>query len=248
MIKRHLIPSLLASKYCKDHTEVLKNYKLEQQIELTEHLLNSLRLAEQYVKTKDNNYWEQLATGEKNLLIKYGKLLKPFIEKRFFQYFYFDMVITGFYSSEEFNSLPAEEQELNTNEIAQFFSLTKNGMNNDLTFLYLKSEPQIEIKDKTVISGIKTVEDFKTQAQELVNEAFTKKEQEKTNENKKDNNDDEHFDIQGLADFLKCSKVSIHKYKKAGLPFYRMGRKILFKKAEVLNFMKKQKNKRVIGG
>jgi hypothetical protein len=32
--------------------------------------------------------------------------------------------------------------------------------------------------------------------------------------------------------------VSIHAYKKKGLPFYRVGRKVLFKKSEVLEFMK----------
>jgi hypothetical protein len=49
---------------------------------------------------------------------------------------------------------------------------------------------------------------------------------------------DEHFNIAQCANFLKCSLVSIHKYKKQGLPYYKIGRKILFKKTEVLNFMK----------
>jgi excisionase family DNA binding protein len=49
--------------------------------------------------------------------------------------------------------------------------------------------------------------------------------------------DDEHFTISELAKFLGCSLVSVHNYKKKGLPFYRMGRKILFKKSEVLLFM-----------
>jgi excisionase family DNA binding protein len=52
------------------------------------------------------------------------------------------------------------------------------------------------------------------------------------------------FNISELADFLRCSKVSIHKYKKKGLPFYKIGRKILFKKSEVLNFMDSLKGKR----
>lgn len=50
--------------------------------------------------------------------------------------------------------------------------------------------------------------------------------------------EDETFDITGLAKYLKCSKVSIHAYKKKGLPFYRIGRKIVFNKQEVLDFMK----------
>jgi excisionase family DNA binding protein len=51
----------------------------------------------------------------------------------------------------------------------------------------------------------------------------------------------EHLTIKQLATFLNCSKMSIHNYKKMGMPFYRIGRKILFKKAEVLAFMRSLK-------
>lgn len=49
---------------------------------------------------------------------------------------------------------------------------------------------------------------------------------------------DEHLTIRQCAKFLNCSKVSIHSYKKKGLPFYKVGRKVLFRKSEVLEFMK----------
>lgn len=48
---------------------------------------------------------------------------------------------------------------------------------------------------------------------------------------------EEHFTIQECAKFLHCSVVSIHNYKKQGMPYYRIGRKVLFKKSEVLEFM-----------
>ena len=50
---------------------------------------------------------------------------------------------------------------------------------------------------------------------------------------------EETLNISQCASFLKCTKMSIHNYKKKGLPFYKMGRTILFKKNEVLDFMKK---------
>lgn len=53
----------------------------------------------------------------------------------------------------------------------------------------------------------------------------------------------EHLNIKQLAEFLSCSKMSVHNYKKMGMPFYRIGRKILFKKTEVLQFMKMLKDK-----
>jgi excisionase family DNA binding protein len=51
---------------------------------------------------------------------------------------------------------------------------------------------------------------------------------------------DNELNIAELAKFLRCSKVTIHKYKKAGLPYYKIGRKILFNKSEVLEFMRKK--------
>ena len=49
---------------------------------------------------------------------------------------------------------------------------------------------------------------------------------------------DQELSIEGLMAFLGCSKASVHNYKKRGMPFYRVGRKVLFKKEEVLAFMK----------
>lgn len=49
---------------------------------------------------------------------------------------------------------------------------------------------------------------------------------------------EQHFTIRECAEFLHCSVVSIHHYKKQGMPYYRTGRKVLFKKSEVLEFMK----------
>lgn len=91
-----------------------------------------------------------------------------------------------------------------------------------------------------------TIEEFITLTKGLINEALAEKgiAERQLTENVKGK--EEHYTIKELASFLHCSKVSIHNYKKIGLPFYRLGRKILFKKQEVLNFMKSLKSKRVI--
>lgn len=42
------------------------------------------------------------------------------------------------------------------------------------------------------------------------------------------------FSISGLAEYLDCSKATIHAYKRRGIfPYYQTGRTIYFKKAEV---------------
>lgn len=74
----------------------------------------------------------------------------------------------------------------------------------------------------------------------------TLEEREKTKNKEPDNASDEVLNIAELGKFLRCSKASIHNYKHLGLPFYRVGRKILFKKTEVLSFMKTLKGKNFI--
>jgi excisionase family DNA binding protein len=45
---------------------------------------------------------------------------------------------------------------------------------------------------------------------------------------------EERFTIAQLAEYLKCSKVTIHAYKNNGVfPFYKAGRTVFFKRSEV---------------
>lgn len=55
---------------------------------------------------------------------------------------------------------------------------------------------------------------------------------------------DEELTISQLADRLNCSKVTIHKYRKQGLPSYQIGRKVLFSWQEVLDFMGQKKKRK----
>lgn len=52
---------------------------------------------------------------------------------------------------------------------------------------------------------------------------------------------DEQFTIAELAAYLRCSKVTILAYRRQGLPFYKMGHKILFSKSDVLAFMSRKR-------
>lgn len=41
--------------------------------------------------------------------------------------------------------------------------------------------------------------------------------------------------VEEVAEYLEVSKVTIHTWKREGkLPFYRMGRRVYFKKSEIL--------------
>ena len=91
-----------------------------------------------------------------------------------------------------------------------------------------------------------TIDEFITLTKKLIEEAINSKKGENNISNNDIKQNEEEFNILELSKFLHCSKVSIHNYKKLGLPFYRIGRKLLFKKTEVLNFMKSLKHKRIL--
>ncbi|MFZ5553158.1 MAG: helix-turn-helix domain-containing protein [Bacteroidota bacterium] len=78
-----------------------------------------------------------------------------------------------------------------------------------------------------------TVGEFTQLVKESVKEIIPVTPQEKPE------NQDEHLTMDQLTKFLSCSKVTVHNYKNLGLPYFRVGRKLLFKKSEVLDFMRK---------
>ena len=92
-----------------------------------------------------------------------------------------------------------------------------------------------------------TIEEFISLTRKLIAEALAgNTEEQKSHQHAQQT--EEMLSTVELTAFLRCSKVSIHNYKKLGLPFYKIGRKLLFKKAEVLNFMKTIKHRRFLKG
>lgn len=83
-----------------------------------------------------------------------------------------------------------------------------------------------------------TVDEFKQITEQIVVNHIQQNQKDK---GIPENAEDVYFDINELCLFLKCSLGTIHNYKKIGLPFYRVGRKILFRKVEVLKFMNKKR-------
>ena len=145
--KRHLLPSLLAQRFLKDYEDTVKDYKLPQQIELTEHLLEMLELIKEYAQKEDAKVYDNYVKRENALLKKYGKALKLYKEKQFSSYFDFHLVLTekDIITAEQFNSMDSsEEQRLSLKEIEKFVSLSQNGLHFRLDSLFLQRDPEFE--------------------------------------------------------------------------------------------------------
>jgi hypothetical protein len=66
----------------------------------------------------------------------------------------------------------------------------------------------------------------------------------KPKEGTKENPSDDLLNIEDIQKIFNVSKVTVHKWKKKGLlPFYKMNRKVYFKKSEVIDSMSHKKRK-----
>lgn len=66
----------------------------------------------------------------------------------------------------------------------------------------------------------------------------------KSKEGEPDPPSDDLLNIEDIQKIFHVSKVTVHKWKKKGLiPFYKMNRKVYFKKSEVISSMNHKKRK-----
>ena len=85
-----------------------------------------------------------------------------------------------------------------------------------------------------------TADDRRGMIRECIKDALTLERQEKVPEPIPE----DLLSIEDIQKVFKVSKVTVHKWKKKGLlPFYKMNRKIYFKKSEVIDAMQHKKRK-----
>ena len=83
----------------------------------------------------------------------------------------------------------------------------------------------------------KSREELKAIVKEALNEAIAIKLKDLDRSGSEEEN--EFYTRKEAANFLNCSLVTLYNYQKQGLlPYYQVGRKILFKKRELLEMMK----------
>jgi hypothetical protein len=93
--------------------------------------------------------------------------------------------------------------------------------------------------DQTIFTALK-VEDLIGMITDRLMSLLLLKTQEKT----KDPQPEDLLSIEDIQGIFNVSKVTVHKWKKKGLiPFYKMNRKVYFKKSEVIDSMKHKKRK-----
>lgn len=123
--------------------EVLIHYNTEQKIELIEHLKEMFKEVAEYFKTNDDTIYRTYANRQQELLKKYGKLFRPFANKRFDNYFDFRRILSikDYYTAEEYNKLESNE-DLTEHDIYELTSSMRNFLDGELHFLYLDREPE----------------------------------------------------------------------------------------------------------
>lgn len=85
-----------------------------------------------------------------------------------------------------------------------------------------------------------TTDDLLGMIRDCIKDALPIKMQEKV----PDSIPEDLLSIEDIQKIFKVSKVTVHKWKKKGLlPFYKMNRKVYFKKSEVIDAMQHKKRK-----
>jgi hypothetical protein len=93
--------------------------------------------------------------------------------------------------------------------------------------------------DQTIFTSLK-VDDLIDLIKKCVADAVSLK----IKEGIQDPPSDDLLNIEDIQKIFNVSKVTIHKWKKKGLiPFYKMNRKVYFKKSEVISSMNHKKRK-----
>jgi hypothetical protein len=140
MLNRRMIAPMLAKKFDEDYKTVMQHYTIEEQIELTKHLINIVELFQEYQKDVTKDPFKSWQQEERILQEKYRDRLQPLKAKSFYKYFNYDIVITEkeLFSPEEFNKMQPEEQVLTEKEIDTFLTLCHKDLNNALDYLYLE--------------------------------------------------------------------------------------------------------------
>jgi excisionase family DNA binding protein len=91
----------------------------------------------------------------------------------------------------------------------------------------------------TVFTNL-SIDEFLDLIKKSVSEAISSHHKEEETQVKSD----DLLSIEDIQKIFNVSKVTVHKWKKKGLlPFYKMNRKVYFKKSEVLDSMSHKKRK-----
>jgi hypothetical protein len=93
--------------------------------------------------------------------------------------------------------------------------------------------------EQTIFTSLK-VDDLIDLIKKCISDAISLKPKGGSNETPSD----DLLNIEDIQKIFNVSKVTVHKWKKKGLiPFYKMNRKVYFKKSEVISSMSHKKRK-----
>lgn len=93
--------------------------------------------------------------------------------------------------------------------------------------------------EQTIFTSLK-VDDLIDMIKKCVSDVISLKPKDGNNETPSD----DLLNIEDIQKIFNVSKVTVHKWKKKGLiPFYKMNRKVYFKKSEVISSMNHKKRK-----
>lgn len=145
----------LAQHYSKLIEKLLAPFETEQRIELSEHFLKTFSEVEEYYVNRNKEVFDRYRQRDTALLKKYGKTYKDISNAHFSRLFDFTILLveTEYYTTEEFNQLKDQENQLSKLDIEQLVYAMRSFLDYSMAFSYMEREPQFEERKTEELSG-----------------------------------------------------------------------------------------------
>ena len=141
----------LAVQFKKDYQASALCFSQDKKIELYEHLLHCFELAEANLTDETGEVWKKYLDLEDTFHKKQGNRLKEYITKNMSIYYGDEtaFVKKGIFTTEEWQKLPLEKQEIPTKHFHFFLDLCKGMLRNQCHNLWLEEPPEDEKNGKS---------------------------------------------------------------------------------------------------
>lgn len=214
----------LLRRFDKDFETALSGLNVEEQLIVTSFFRKVIPI---FRERAEGYYDEFYAMYEKEILEQLRAKAKPIYNLQLTDYLVQDSMKLVHVQHDL--KVKDDDQFLSDEELDDFLTKVSRNINLKHQMLLLVDPERKSTKRKTNIQGLEQNE----QVESVRGSASEEKPI-------PSGNHEEYMSIEECAKFLGVSKVTIHAYKGQGMPHYKMGRTVKFKKSEVLNFMKQK--------
>ena len=169
--RKPLKGAFLSQIIAKEIQEILSQIDPDMRQIILEHLILLFKDLESHASSKDDTVYLNFAKRETDMMKKYGKAIEPYRTHYFYKLFQPELLVEkGYYTTEEFNSLPNEQTFSSELEIKQVCIAMNKFLDWELQMCYMENTNGVSKGDELSGTNSKSEEKEKeaTEARRLL--------------------------------------------------------------------------------